>query len=164
MIPNKVERFIFMPYLKKLLNGKGIEAYWLFLEYVFGELLCYDDAGYLICSPNSFLWTKITNLIDQDSMDLASYTNHPSIISEAVIEEIHRELSNPLDHDVIEGHHIYHLQISVIRRQPERFPKVRQMMEKDVFFIMQEYNSVKAYYEKLRRRIQDEEDSDDLFD
>ena len=164
MIPNKVERFIFMPYLEKLLNGKGIEAYWLFLEYVFGELLCYDDAGYLICSPNSFLWTKITNLIDQDSMDLASYTNHPNFISEAVIEEIHRELSNPLDHDIIEGISIYHLQISVIRRQPERFPKVRQMMEKDVFFIMQEYNRVKAYYEKLRRRIQDEEDSDDLFD
>lgn len=30
--------------------------------------------------------------------------------------------------------------------------------------MMQEYNNVKAYYEKLRRRIQDEEDSDDLFD
>jgi hypothetical protein len=30
--------------------------------------------------------------------------------------------------------------------------------------MMQEYNNVKGYYEKLRRRIQDEEDSDDLFD
>ena len=27
--------------------------------------------------------------------------------------------------------------------------------------MMQEYNNVKGYYEKLRRRIQDEEDSDD---
>ena len=152
-----------MPYLEKLLNGKGIEAYWLFLEYVFGEL-CYDDAGYLICTPNSFLYLKITNIIDQDSLDLASYTNHPSIISEAVIEEIHRELSNPLDHDVIEGHHIYHLQISVIHQQPERFPNVKQMMEEDVFFMMQEYNVMKAYHEKLRRMIQDEEESDDLFD
>ncbi len=38
MIPNKVERFIFMPYLEKLLAGKGREAYWSFLESVFGYL------------------------------------------------------------------------------------------------------------------------------
>ena len=43
MIPNKVERFIFMPYLEKLLAGKGREAYWSFLESVFGYLY-YDCA------------------------------------------------------------------------------------------------------------------------
>ena len=54
--------------------------------------------------------------------------------------------------------------ISAVRQHPEKFTNVRRWVESDVFFIMQEYNNVKAYYEKLRRRIQDEEDSDDLFD
>ena len=48
MIPSKVERFIFMPYLEKLLAGKGREAYWSFLESVFGYLY-YDCATNLDC-------------------------------------------------------------------------------------------------------------------
>ena len=56
------------------------------------------------------------------------------------------------------------LPISAVRQHPEKFPNVRRLVESDDFFMMQEYNNVKAYYEKLRRRIQDEEDSDDLFD
>ena len=54
--------------------------------------------------------------------------------------------------------------ISAVRHHPEKFTNVRRWVESDDFFMMQEYNNVKAYYEKLRRRIQDEEDSDDLFD
>ena len=56
------------------------------------------------------------------------------------------------------------LPISAVRQHPEKFPNVRRLAESDDFFMMQEYNNVKAYYEKLWRRIQDEEDSDDLFD
>ena len=66
MIPSKVERFIFMPYLEKLLAGKGREAYWSFLESVFGYLY-YDCATNLDCPPSGyskpFLYEKIHNLI-----------------------------------------------------------------------------------------------------
>ena len=56
------------------------------------------------------------------------------------------------------------LPISDVRQHPEKFPNVKRLVESDDFFMMQEYNNVKTYYEKLLRRIQDEEDSDDLFD
>ena len=56
------------------------------------------------------------------------------------------------------------LPISAVARFQKFPPNVRRWVEGDDFFMMLEYNNVIAYYEKLRRRIQDEEDSDDLFD
>ncbi len=79
-------------------------------------------------------------------------------------KEIYTELCVPCDPS---GNDVYmgvELPISAVRQHPEKFPNVRRWVESDDFFMMQEYNNVKAYYEKLRRRIRDEEDSDDLFD
>ena len=56
------------------------------------------------------------------------------------------------------------LPISSIRQHSEMFTNERRWVEDDDFFMMQEYNNVIAHYEKLRRRIQDEEGTDDLFD
>ena len=71
------------------------------------------------------------------------------------------ELCFPSGNDVYMG---VELPISAVRQHPEQFPNVRRLVEADDFFMMHEYNDVKAYYEKLRGRVQAEEDSDDLFD
>ena len=167
MIPSKVERFIFMPYLEKLLAGKSREAYWSFLESVFGYLY-YDCATKLDCPPSGyskpFLYEKIHNLIKQDLFDRVICSGDVDISIEALNKEIYTELSVPCDPS---GNDVYmgvELPISAVRQHPEKFPNVRRLVESDDFFMMQEYNNVKAYYEKLRRRILDEEDSDDLFD
>ena len=92
------------------------------------------------------------------------YSGDVDISIEALNKEISTELCVPCDPS---GNDVYmgvELPISAVRQHPEKFPNVRRLVESDDFFMMQEYNNVKAYYEKLRRRIQDEEDSDDLFD
>ena len=165
MIPNKVERFIILPYLEKILTGKGIEAYWSFLESVFGELY-YDSNRDMEFCPKSFLFVKIHNMIEKDMFNLTSYTSNLDISSNTINDVIHRELVNPNGDDIADitdGYVGYNLPISAIHQQTEIFPNVRQWMENENFFMKQEYNNIKTYYEKLRRRIQDEEDSDDLF-
>ena len=82
----------------------------------------------------------------------------------ALNKEIYTELCVPCDPTGTDVYMGVELPISAVRQHPEKFPNVRRLAESDDFFMMQEYNNVKAYYEKLRRRIQDEEDSDDLFD
>lgn len=61
MIPEKVERFIFMPFLEKLFKGDGIDAYWDFLEKTYDELFYEEgDVGDLCRNePRSFLYSKI---------------------------------------------------------------------------------------------------------
>lgn len=61
MIPEKVERFIFMPFLEKLFKGDGIDAYWDFLEKTYDQLFYEEgDVGDLCRNePRSFLYSKI---------------------------------------------------------------------------------------------------------
>ena len=61
MIPEKVEKFIFMPFLEKLFKGDGIDAYWDFLEKTYDELFYEEgDVGDLCRNePRSFLYSKI---------------------------------------------------------------------------------------------------------
>ena len=111
-----------------------------------------------------FLYEKIHNLIKPDLFDRVVCSGDVDISIEALNKEIYTELCVPCDPS---GNDVYmgvELPISAVRQHPEKFPNVRRWVESDDFFMMQEYNNVKAYYEKLRRRIQDEEDSDDLFD
>ena len=167
MIPSKVERFIFMPYLEKLLAGKGREAYWSFLESVFGYLY-YDCDTNLDCPPSGyskpFLYEKIHNLIKPDLFDRVVCSGDANVPIQALNKEIYTELCVPCDPTETDVYMGVELPISAVRQHPEKFTNVRRWVESDDFFMMQEYNKVKAYYEKLRRRIQDEDDSDDLFD
>jgi len=71
MIPDKVERFIFLPFLDKLLTGysqKGEEEYWEFLEDQY-PYLNYEEGeigdSYLL-SPQSFLYKTITRFKNMD--------------------------------------------------------------------------------------------------
>lgn len=85
-------------------------------------------------------------------------------IIDITVEKIYTEFCVPCDPTGTDVYMGVELPISAVRQHPEKFQNVRRLVESDDFFMMQEYNNVKAYYEKLRRRIQDEEDSDDLFD
>lgn len=61
MIPEKVERFIFMPFLEKIFKGDGIDAYWDFLEKTYDELFYEEGSVGDLCrnEPRSFLYSKI---------------------------------------------------------------------------------------------------------
>ena len=96
--------------------------------------------------------------------DRISCTGEVDISIEALNKEIYTELCVPCDPTGTDVYMRVELPISAVRQHPEKFTNVRRLVESDDFFMMQEYNNVKTYYEKLRRRIRDEEDSDDLFD
>lgn len=71
MIPDKVERFIFLPFLENLLNEysqKGKDDYWEFLEDQY-PYLNYEEGeigeSYLL-SPQSFLYKAITKFKNMD--------------------------------------------------------------------------------------------------
>lgn len=71
MIPDKVERFIFLPFLEKLLTGysqKGEDEYWEFLENQY-PFLNYEEGevgdSYLL-SPQSFLYKAIIKFKNMD--------------------------------------------------------------------------------------------------
>ncbi len=146
MIPRKVERFIFMPYLEKLLAGKGRKAYWSFIETVFGHLY-YNKATNLDCPPSGyskpFLYEKIHNLIKSDLFDRVPCASSTDISTDALDKEIYTELCVPYDPTGSDAYMGVELPISAVRQHPEKFPNVRRWVEADDFFMMQEYNDGK---------------------
>lgn len=170
MIPQKVERFVFLPYLDEIFEGKGMEGYWSFLEKIYGYLY-YSCASDFDTPPTGysrpFLYERICGNAQRNKQVFGPAKRlHLNLLFKT--DDIRREVYtghcrpySPTDDDIYMP---VELPVHSVRKFPEQFPNVRKLIEDDGFFLMQEYRDVRKYYEELKNEVQNDNDSDDLFD
>ncbi len=175
MIPAKVERLIFLPYLKKILNGKGKDCYWSFLETVF-EYLYYSYASDFDVPPGGyttpFLYQKIISLVNVTALfDAGNKVSHTEMSEkqytstiETIRKEVYTDRCAMYDPSNTDPYLAAELPIKYIRQYPEDYQNVRKWIEQDDFVLKQDYMAIKAYCAKLLHCTIIEEESNALFD
>lgn len=178
MIPAKVERLIFLPYLEKILNGKGKDCYWSFIETVF-DYLYYSYASDFDVPPGGyttpFLYQKIISLVNNTSLfdddnksskipdNEMSEEQYTSLI-ETIRKEVYTDRCTMYDPSNTDPFFAVELPIKYIRQYPEDYQNVRKWIEQDDFVLKQDYLAIKAYFAKLLHCTKIEEESNALFD
>ena len=184
MIPDKIDEYIFEPFLEKLFKecdeNKG---YWTFLERMY-PILYYEKGESGDCTinkPDSFLYdfiiTKesIYGWLGNDDLpeDEAFLTNewvyldddyeNPDIDTNYVIsvDEVPYDYKLEFGEPEIVGRN-YEIEIKTICDSPESYGEVIALLESEAFPLMSEYNEVRDYLRKLQAKRS--EPGDDLFD
>ena len=184
MIPEKIEEYIFEPFLTSLFREcDEQEGYWTFLQRMY-PVLYYEDgetSGYSINEPDSFLYDFIAHNVlachtfgnedlPQDERFVVNewvyldeafedpdYDTNELIELKEVPWEYKREYGDP---EIVGTN--YEIQISNLLNDPESFDDVVSLLENDEFPLKAEFVKVREYMQKL---IDEKETvGDDLFD
>ena len=206
MIPEKIERFVFLPYLEELITDcekKGDDEYWEFLEKMYPYLV-YEEGNTgesFFNKAESFLYrcitrekhleaasdiddygwpkqiydlpTKIWVEAYSEFLEYSAYDKYPDpdeipehiLDSTSIVgkDELPYKYADYFGQPEQEGLTV-EVDIYELRKNPHRYIALRSYMEQPDFPILREYNSVKTYYDMLKKRTQLEIESDDLFD
>jgi hypothetical protein len=190
MIPERVEQFIFVPFLTGLfMNCEARDGYWTFLEEIYPTV--YYEHGdvndYSVNDPQSYLLDFILRRLDyKHSLSTDDLPFYESLVQEEVKEETAPMLvqekdgnGNVVGMSVVEwpyyevdeddyppepevvGHKL-EFDIETIRKRPEYFSELLNVLDKDGFLFKVEYNAARAYLDALNSRLK--ERGDDLND
>ncbi|MBS4899871.1 MAG: NACHT domain-containing protein [Clostridiales bacterium] len=206
MIPEKIERFVFLTYLEELITHcmeKGDDEYWEFLEKMYPYLTYEEgntDESYfneaesflyrciihekhleMISDIDNYEWpkqiydltTKIWVEAYNEFLEYSAFDKYPN--PDSIPEHILDSTSIVSENDLPYKYTDYfgkpeqkgltiEIDIYELRKNPHRYITLRHHMEDSGFPIFREYQSVKAYYDTLKKRTQLEIESDDLFD
>lgn len=178
MIPEKVEEYMFLPYLTKLYEQcDSRDGYWTFLETIYpciqyerGET---DDFPLTSCESYLFSFIKELNghgtvllqdLPHSDSLISAEYAfaldenqNEELVNFDAISYEYKNEYGTP---DIVGR--IYEFDIKSIRSKPAEYAELIRYIEDDNFVLKKEYKDMSVYLEKLKNKQKLE--GDNLFD
>jgi len=184
MIPEKIEEYIFEPFLTSLFKECDAEdGYWTFLQRMY-PVLSYEDGETNYCSlntPESFLYDSIINICklrgylrnDDLPFDKRFVTNEWVYLDEEYedtdietgslidIEEVPLEYEEIYGIPEIVGRN-YEIHIDDILQKPDVNQKLLALLDDDDFPLKYEYLNVRGYMQKLieRQKIM----GDDLFD
>ena len=185
IVPEKVEAFVFVPYLTSLLaRCDAGDGYWTFLEemypiisYTDGEVEDWDDN-----EPESYMFEFILKQLDTD---YRLYVGHLPFYESLVTEEV-KGYMGPLavetkngDTAVFEWPYYemdedeeppepeiigYKLEFDVakVRQRPEKYAELLATLDDNSFIFKCEYNAARVYLDMLRDKMR--ERSDDLND
>lgn len=184
MIPDKVEEYIFEPFLTSLFKKCDKEnGYWTFLCKMY-PIIYYDEGdtnGFVVNDPNSFLYDFIINLKKINGS--ISSTNLPKdeefVVNEWVyldedyvdddydadvpidIDEVPASYKEMYGNPEVVGRN-YELDIEFILQYPDEYEYVLSWLSNDDFPLKKEYLAVREYMLKL----QDKKNivGNDLFD
>ena len=186
MIPERVEEYIFLPYLEKLFDECGGEdGYWTYLVHHVGNVhsRCRGilrDQYYVVRGKRSFIGTFIARFPahSKSVKTSVSFPHYKEFVSREL--EIYtgsdgEEYAIPLEYSMIhmpEGFiktnkmtYEYHFNMSKVAENKTKYPKLISIFESDVFQPYVDYMALKAYYEKLTASIYgDESDSLDFLE
>ncbi|WP_373898861.1 NACHT domain-containing NTPase [Haloimpatiens sp. FM7315] len=178
MISEKVEEYMFLPYLAKLYERCDNEdGYWTFLQTIYpciqyerGET---DDFSLTSCQ--SYLFSFIKELNGHGTVMLQDLPHYDSLVSgeyafaldeneneELVnLDNISYEYKNEYGTPDIVGR-IYEFEIDKIRNNSTEYTELIRCIENDNFVLKKEYNDMRLYLEKLKNKQTPEGNS--LFD
>ncbi len=185
MIPEKVEEYIFLPYLQKLFAKCDAEhGYWTFLMELYPELT-YEvgdaSAGY-INDPTSFIYNFLSREKGfQTYVDMTQFPCIEEFIFErwVVLDDEYSEIDPNYHGQVIKYDRIPNdyptdwdepdvvgyscaFEVAAIYADPLEYIELMEKLENEEFDLKKEYRAARAYMEELLAK--QSSDSEDIFD
>lgn len=178
MIPDKVEEYIFLPFLTKLYEQcDSGEGYWTFLEILYPSL-SYENGEtneFLSNVSQSYLFEFIKKLNRRWSIDCREFPHYESLVITEYVHVIDEndnvELINADDvtweykdeygiPDVVGW--VYEFDIENVRNNSLKYKKLIDCLDDDDFDLKQEYIEMREYLNQLQSKQKPTGDS--LFD
>jgi len=192
MIPDRIDRYIFLPYLNDLwARCDANNGYWSFLEEMYPTIFAQEGepGEFYENDPESYLYNFIVNetlhrhngeLYNVKWPDVIDYCNRKewvSILKERVLADGEiRYFSETMELDDVDDEYIYEngepdlegvsweVEISELLKRPDRFQELIVFMESDDFSLKKEYNEMRKFTDWLDKAINSKPSSDDWFD
>ena len=196
MIPDKVEEYIFLPYLQKVFDKcSGPNGYWQYLTKYVKFVIAGPMHHYLrdaevknqLSVPISdsfirgFILSSVISLQEEDFdvefpfhkefvnevYSLMYYPNgkerivpskYVDELSLSYIEKDGKMIEVKQDDITITPIYEYHFPFSKIFKAKDSYPDLIAIFESEDFPLHKEYTSLKNYYEKLKKSLEDEDD------
>ena len=192
MIPDRIDRYIFLPFLNNLwARCDADNGYWTFLKEMYPTIFAQEGepGEFYENDPESYLYNFIVNetlhrhngeLYNVKWPDVIDYCNRKewvSILKEHVLADGEmRYYSETMELDDVDDEYIYEngepdlegisweIEISELLKRPDKFQELIVFMESDDFPLKKEYNEMRKFTEWLDKTINSKPSSDDWFD
>ena len=178
MIPDKVEEYIFLPYLTQLYERcYNEEGYWTFLETLYPSL-SYEKGetdDFILNAPQSYIYNFIKQLNWHGSVDCSYFPHYDSLVTAEYVhvtdEDESDKLVNKKDVDwEYEREYgipdtvgwIYEFEVESVRNDPSEYAELLSCLDDESFRLKQEYIEMREYLEELRNK--QTPSGDTLFD
>ena len=178
MIPDKVEEYIFLPFLTKLYYECDSEdGYWTFLERIY-PTLNYEKGktdDYISNEPESYLFAFVMRLNNLRAFDCNHFPHYDSLVTSTyayiINEDEDEELVNAddVELDYIDEHGtpdevgwVYALDVEDVRMQPIKYKELLECLDDDDFSLKEIYVEIREYLKKLQAK--QKRTGDSLFD
>ncbi len=192
MIPDRIDRYIFLPFLKDLwAKCDAGNGYWTFLEEMYPTIFAQEGetGDFYENDPESNLFNffvnetlhrhngELYNLKWPDAIDYCGrkewcsieknprYVNGVQYCFTEIVEfdNVSSEYIDMYGEPEIDGVS-WEIQISDLLSRPDRFHELIAFMEDDSFPLKKEYNEMRKITEKMDKSINSKPSSDDWFD
>ena len=194
MIPQKIDRFVFVPYLKDLWDrcdsGNG---YWTFLKLMYPIIFSYvgDTEEWCENTPEEYFYDFIINenlIRENGQLDDLDWPMCADIFKKdyaTIWEDISegsgtRRRSKTVDvnsyefdeYERAQGDYYepdycgqsWEIEIENILKAPDKYQKLIEFIESDEFPLKKEYNAMRTYSDKLFARFERSKKTSDWFD
>ncbi|KOA21178.1 NACHT domain protein [Clostridium homopropionicum DSM 5847] len=178
MIPDKVEEYIFIPFLTRLYElCDNEEGYWTFLETMYPSLSYEigETNEFVLNSPKSYLFDFIKQLNGILSVNCNDFPHYDSLVRTEYVYVFDEDESQTLvDADDVNWEYkdeygtpdpvgwVYEFDVEAIREEPEEYKELLDCLDNDEFVLKEEYVKIRQYLEKLQAKQRPTGDS--LFD
>lgn len=193
MIPTRIDRYIFLPFLTSLWNRCDAEkGYWTFLEEMYPVFFLQegDVTQYYENDPQSYLYDFIVNeSLHRHNGELDLLEWWPEQIESFQRKEWYRiertasqqdgkqyVLSLAVEYDELDDEYLsihgipqisgvsWQVQIHEILSNPDYYSPLIEFIENDSFPLKKEYNEMRTFTQQLDESINEKSPSDDWFD
>lgn len=178
MIPDKIDEYIFVPFLSELFNKcDNANGYWTFLEIMY-PIITYkkgDVDAYVTNSPSSYLYDFIKHQNFDNYGDCDSLSFDDSLVTEeyCYVEDGdgNEELIelNEVDYDYKMEHGtpevvgwVLEVDVSKTTEKPAKHKRLIAELDSDDFVLKQEYLAARQYFDKILSKTKPSGNS--LFD
>jgi hypothetical protein len=166
MIPDKVEEYIFLPYLNRLFEQcDSREGYWTFLENLYPSIGYEkgDTNEWITNDPQSYIYAFIKQLDWRGLFTCNDFPHYDSLVTAEFVhvidedggdklvnkEEVDWEYENEYGVPDVVGW-AYEFDIEKVRQNSEEYEELLTMLDDAAFKLKEEYSEMREYLEKLR--------------
>ena len=177
MVTEKVEEYIFLPFLTSLFNEcEEADGYWTFLEVMYPQITYSSEDEYRfsrrVAEPHSFLLSAVLDIsgfngigrIQRDIITLAELPYYEELEIERIPHRRQRTLfdSKHEEYDIEEvederAGYICRFTVSEICKKPEDYEDLMAELNDDKFIFKKQYHSVQRYMKELVRKQKTED-------
>ena len=178
MIPDKVEEYIFLPYLTRLYERcDSGEGYWTFFEMLY-PCLRYEKGETDECvdnDPQSYIYSFIKQLVRYGGVDCNHFPHYDSLVTDEYVHVIDEDgsgllISKQMVDQKYEREYgipdtvgwIFEFEVESVRKEASTYKKLLECLDDENFTLKEEYSEMREYLEKLHDKQAPSGDS--LFD